>query len=212
MTGTILGFLKGLFNLSGTNPPAAERTYDITSLEELRGILELRTDDPVYNGPWTANMDQSKGTRELCLIRRDYDLGALQPLQSALYQKNIGSSIVFLPPGPDRHPAIKVYGNDARTLIDLLRASNGWLLKYGEKNSPLKAFTSIAGLAEDFGVPVDEWDNELALRALSLPLRALSLRTPVFLSVAPEVLTAYVTKRSGFGQDAPLRPPLRAPA
>lgn len=211
MTRTALGFLKGLFNLKrlfnllGTNQPPEERTYDITSLEELRKSLELRTDDPVYNGPWTVSVYSPKKRREQEEVRvtRLVDEQEAQALQSALYTEEIDSSLVFLKTDTlDRAMAISISGKDAQTLINLLRASKGWLLEYGERNSPLKPFTSIRGLNEDFGVPVDESYNQSALKAL------LSPTTPVFFSVAPEVLTAYYTQKDGFGQDAPLRAPL----
>ncbi|MBL8640621.1 MAG: hypothetical protein JNL76_00720 [Alphaproteobacteria bacterium] len=173
MTGTILGFLKRTFNFSITNPPAEERTYDITSLEQLQKILELRTDDPVYNGPWTVGINRSNGApRELCLTRRDDNVQALETLQSDLYSENINSRIVFLAAKPDRQPAIKVYGNDARTLIDLLRASNGWLLEYGQEDSPLKALTLIKGFTENLGIPTEEGvDAAIATALLSPRLR-----------------------------------------
>lgn len=211
MTRTALGFLKGLFNLKrlfnllGTNQPPEERTYDITSLEGLRKSLEFRKNNPIYNGPWTVSVYSPRKQREQEEVRvtRLVDEQEAQALQSALYTEQIDSSLVFLKTDTtDRAMAISISGLNALKLLDLLMASTGWLLKYGERNSPLKALTSIGCLEANLGVPIQSGTDCRGLVEL------LPSRQRLLVTVDPAVITAYYTQKDGFGEDAPLREPV----
>ncbi len=198
--------LRFLFNLSAkeTYEPAG---FDITSLDDLKKTLEFRKNNPIYNGPWTVSVDSSRKRREEVRVTRLVDEREAEALQSALYTEEIDSSLVFLKTDtPDRAMAISISGPGTVSLLDLLMASNGWLLKYGEKSSPLSALTSIGLLEYNLGVPIQSGTDCHRLLGLLPP------RQRLLVTVDPAVITAYYAQKDGFGQDAPLRPPFKAPA